>query len=113
MGEESSNYREAENLLTRLESAVKDGKYKGAEVLLITDNIVFEGTYYKGYSRSPKLCDLALRLHKAALFGGVILHVIHVAGTRMKESGIDGLSRGDMLDGMLKGEEPLKFLPIN
>ena len=31
----------------------------------------------------------------------------------MKESGIDGLSRGDMLEGMLKGEEPLQFLPIN
>ena len=99
--------------MTRLERAVKDGTAKGAEVFLITDNIVFEGTYYKGYSSSPKLCDLTLRLHKAALFGGAILHVIHVAGTRMKESGIDGLSRGDMLEGMLKGEEPLQFLPIN
>ena len=46
MGEESSNYREAANLVTRLERAVKNGTAKGAEVFLITDNIVFEGTYY-------------------------------------------------------------------
>ena len=43
------------------------------------------------------------RLHKLRLQreGGLILHVIHIAGTRIKNRGVDGLSRGDLLDGMM------------
>ena len=90
---DSSNWREAENLVVPLENAVDSGMAEGAEVFLITDNAVFEGTYYKGYSVSKKLSGIILRLHEAAQRGGLILHVFHVAGTRMKECGVDGLSR--------------------
>ena len=31
----------------------------------------------------------------------------------MKESGIDGLSRGDLLEGMMAGKDPLSFLPLD
>ena len=31
----------------------------------------------------------------------------------MKGSGIDGLSRGGILEGILQGENPLMFLPLN
>ena len=44
---------------------------------------------------------------------GCILHVIHVAGTRMKEAGIDGLSRGDFMVGIMAGMDPLSFIPLN
>ena len=44
---------------------------------------------------------------------GCILHVIYIAGTRMKKSGIDGLSRGNLMEGILRGENPLKFIPLN
>jgi len=44
---------------------------------------------------------------------GLIIHVIWIAGTRMKKSGIDGLSRGDFLEGMMAGQNPLSFVPLN
>jgi hypothetical protein len=112
--EMTSNWREAENLVDRVERAVREGKLKDIELFLFTDNIVFEGTYYKGTSSSKKLFDLTLRLRKAQARGNLILHVIHIAGTRMKEgAGIDGLSRGDMLEGMMAGRNPLSYLPLS
>ena len=111
--EESSNFREAENLVIRLEKEVREGDMQGREVFLFTDNLVFESTYYKGYSQSRKLSDIALRLHKLQREGNLILHVVHIAGTRMKEWGVDGLSRGDLLDGMMAGKDPLSFIPLN
>jgi hypothetical protein len=111
--ERTFNWQEAENLVDRVERAVREGKLKNIEIFLFTDNIVFEGTYYKGMSSSKKLFDLMLRLQKAQAEGSLILHVIHIAGTRMKEAGIDGLSRGDMLEGMMVGRNPLSYLPLS
>ena len=31
----------------------------------------------------------------------------------MKECGVDGLSRGDLLEGILKGGDPLKYFPFD
>ena len=111
--EESSNFREADNLVRRIESLVKTNKIHGREIFLFTDNLVFESCYYKGYSNAEKLADIILRLHQAERDGDLILHVIHVAGTRMKAWGIDGLSRGDNLDGMFGGKDPLSFIPLD
>ena len=111
--EESSNFREAENLVIRLEKVVREGEMRGREVFLFTDNLVFESTYYKGYSQSRKLSGIILRLHKLQREEGLILHVVHIAGTRMKDWGVDGLSRGDLLDGMMAGKDPLSFIPLN
>ena len=44
---------------------------------------------------------------------GFILNVIHVAGERMKRLGIDGLSRGDLLEGMMTNQNPLDFIYLN
>ena len=68
--DESSNWREAENVVVTLEKSVDSGMAEGAEVFLITDNAVFEGTYYKGYSVSKKLSRILLGLHEAAQRGG-------------------------------------------
>ena len=110
MPREFSNRREAENLVLRIERGLDAGELQGSEVFLITDNMVFEGCYYKGYSKSSKtVSDVTLRLHEAVHHGGLVLHVIHVAGTRMKDTGVDGLSRGNLLEGILKGEDPITF----
>ena len=42
-----------------------------------------------------------------------ILHAIHVAGTNMKRAGIYGLYRGDILEVMMTGQNPLDFIPMN
>ena len=44
---------------------------------------------------------------------GCILHVIHTVGTRMKRADIDGLSRGDFLEDMMIGRNPLDYIPLN
>eukprot|EP00979_Chaetoceros_neogracilis_P013777 scaffold4083_cov261-Chaetoceros_neogracile.AAC.1 len=45
--------------------------------------------------------------------GNFRLHVIHIAGTRMIESGIDGLSRGDKAEGIALGKDVLQYVPLN
>ena len=78
----------------------------------MTNNQVFEGCFYKGNSNSRKLNGLVLRLRLVDMVTGFILHIIHMAGTRMKILGIDGLSRVDILEGMITGQNPLDFIPL-
>ena len=111
--EQTSNWKEAGNLVARVKKGVEDGVLQGAELFLFTDNMVFEGTYYKAGSTSPKLHELQLELHEVEMAGDLIIHVIHIAGTRMKETGIDGLSRGDFLEGIMAGGDPLSYLPLD
>lgn len=111
--EETSNYREANNITTRLEEMAKRQQLNGAEIFLITDNMVFEGCFYKGHSSSEKLSDIILRLRILERDHSLVLHVVHVSGKRMKSSGVDGLSRGDNSEGIMAGENPLKFIPLN
>ncbi len=53
-----------------------------------------------------------MHLHKAEQDGDLILHVIHVVGTCMKSWGIDGLSREELIEGMMGGQDPLSFIPL-
>lgn len=114
MQSESSNFRESHNLTSRLEQLEKEGKILGKEIFVITDNMSFEGCFYKGHSTSEKLSDLILRIRMLQRRTGSLIHVVHVAGTRMKWAGIDGLSRGDLLEGMMQSSaHPLSFLPLS
>ena len=89
--EESSNYRELKNLVDGLEQQVKAGRVVGAEVFLFTDNSTAESVYFKGNSSSRKLFDLMLRLRKLEMDASLILHVVHISGSRMIEKGGDGV----------------------
>jgi hypothetical protein len=80
------------------------------EVFVLADNLAFEGSYYKGHSTSRELSDIVFHLYRAQLAGGFILHVLHISGKRMKATGVDGLSRGDHMEGIMKGEDPMSFL---
>ena len=75
------------------------------EIFVFTDNSAFEGCYIKEHSTSEELSDIVFRLPKAERDGGFILHVLHISGKRMKASGVDGLSRGDLTEGMMAGED--------
>ena len=126
--QKSSNVREAENLMDRLERLAGDvgqnvaerleelntaGALADHEVFVLTDNSAFEGAYYKGHSTSKDLSDIVFRLYKAQRDGGMILHVLHISGKRMKATGMDGLSRGDHTEGMMSGDDPMSFLPFH
>ena len=82
----------------------------GNEIFLVTDKEVYEGNYYKGHLDSPKLNNLVFRLHQVQRVTGAIVHIIRMAGTRMKHSGINGLLCGDLMEGIMAGVHPLKFL---
>jgi len=109
---ESSNFRESSNLVIRLKELIGEGVIRDQELFVFTDNFTFESCFYKGHSTSELLSDLILDLYVAAQAGNVKLHVIWVAGTRMKAWGIDGLSRGDTTEGLMAGEDPMAFVPL-
>ena len=60
----SSNWRELENLVQSMEKAGKQGWLTGATVLLATDNEVAERAIYKGNSSDEKLFGLVVRMKK-------------------------------------------------
>ena len=55
----------------------------------------------EGNSASRKLFKLLYKLRKSQMKHGFVLHVMHVAGTRMIAQGTDGLSRGVLNKGAL------------
>jgi hypothetical protein len=79
---------------------------------MFTDNYVTECAYFKGTSSSPIVFCLVLWLRKLELHLGCKIHVIHITGTRMISQGTDGLSRGDMLTGVMGGAAMLTFIPL-
>ena len=109
----SSNYRELNNLVETLEHMGRKNELMGVELFIFTDNSVAEGAYYKGNSTSRLLFDLILRLTMVEMRFRMKLHLIHVAGTRMITQGTDGLSRGIMLEGVMKGENMLTYVPLD
>jgi hypothetical protein len=113
VAEKSSNYRELLNLVVRLEELVDGGTLKECEVFLFTDNSTAESVYYKGNSSSKPLFELVLRLRQLEMCGNCILHVVHVAGTRMQLEGADGSSRGDQTTGVMAGAPILKYVPLH
>ena len=113
-GARSSNFRELYNLILRLESLVTSGRLKvGTEVFLFTDNATSEAAFYRGTSSSRLLFELVLRARKLEMNGNVFLRVVWVAGTRMIDQGTDGLSRGDLLTGVMAGDSMLFHVPLH
>jgi hypothetical protein len=110
---ESSNYRELANLVEDTEAEARSGALRDTELFLFTDNSTAESAFYKGSSSSKKLHALVLRLHKLALDFSIILHVIHVAGTRMIAQGTDGCSRGVLMEGVMAGKNMLTFINLD
>ena len=113
VNEATSNYRELRNLVESLERSGVAGELNGKEIFLFTDNSTAEAVIHKGSSTSPLLYDLVTRLYKLTSMFLCSLNIIHVAGTRMISQGTDGLSRGDMLEGVLKGRDMLSFVPLH
>jgi hypothetical protein len=103
MREESSNYQEFCNLVETVKSLARKGALQGHELFTFTDNSTSESAFFKGTSSYEKLFDLVLRLWKIEMEGNLFIHLIHVAGTRMIWTGVDGLSCGDRNAGVMAG----------
>ena len=57
--------------------------------MLFTDNLVFEGVFYKGASKIPPLFKIVLRFHQVQMIGYLILNIVHIAGTIIIETVVD------------------------
>ena len=108
----SSNYCDFRNCVETLEVMGMSGKLEGVELFFFTDNSVSESVSYRGNSTSPILFELILRLWSLEMKHKCTLHLIHVAGTRMIAQGTDGISRGDMMEGVLQGDDMLEHIPL-
>ena len=116
MGEdasEHSNHKEFNHLVLTLESMSRKGELEGRELFVFTDNAVTESIVWKGSTKSSKLFPLVVRLYQLNMKHKCKIHFVHVAGTRMIEQGTDGLSRGNMLEGVMMGDAMLKFVPLH
>jgi hypothetical protein len=114
--EESSNWREFRNLLDAVRVESESGRLVGCELWLATDNSTAASAYYKGTTSSEKLQDMVTELRGLTLKGNFVLNIFHIAGTRMIQIGIDGLSRGEMQLGALastpRSAAPLHVSPL-
>jgi hypothetical protein len=109
----SSNWQELANLVDSLETEVWDQGLKDCEIFLFTDNTTAEAAYWKGTSKSEWLFELLLRLMLLETRHDFIIHVIHVAGTRMMAQGTDGISRRDKSMGAMRGIPMEEFCPLH
>ena len=110
---QSSNYRELRNLTDTLELMASDGTLRGTELFLFTDNSTAESAFDKGSSSSRLLFELVLRLRKLEMNEACKIHLSHVSGKRMIVQGSDGLSRGNLAEGVMRGADMKGFIPIN
>jgi hypothetical protein len=112
-GSKSSNNRELANLVNALEKSLSKKSLDHAEIFLFTDNSAAESVFFKGTSKSPELFNLVLRLQEIHMRHEVILHIIHVSGRGMIAQGTDGLSRGQLNEGVFAGYDFLSFVPLH
>jgi hypothetical protein len=111
--ESSSNYREFENVVESLREEARLGNLKNALVFMCTDNTTVEAALVKGNSSSSKLFELALTMRQLEMQHGAKIHVCHVSGERMKAQGTDGISRGQLKEGVSAGKPMLNFFPFH
>ena len=110
---ESSNFRELANLVQTLQEYNVSQSLKGIELILFTDNVTAEAAFFRGSSKSRKLFELVLELRQLEVRASCKINFIHVAGTRMIAQGTDGLSRGDLNEGVMKGDQLSTFIPLH
>lgn len=82
---------------------------RGSLIILAVDNAIVESCIYKGNSSSPKLFQLILRFKQLELHSGARFIVSHVSGNRMRSQDTDGVSRGNLNEGVSLGESMLSF----
>ena len=113
MADSSSNLRELLNLVDTLEKMEEEGELEGTEIYVFTDNSTAELAFFKGTSKSVKLHDLVLRLRLLEGSAGCRIHFVHVSGKRMIAQGADGLSRGNLTEGVMGEWSMGDFVPLH
>jgi hypothetical protein len=71
----------------------KRGSLTGHEVFLVTNSQVTDNVWHKFSSKERNLYEMMSELREEAIKFQFLLHFVHIAGTIMKEVGVDGISR--------------------
>ena len=112
--DKSSNFRELKNLVETIQAMIRDTNLNGVTIHLFTDNSTAEYVFYKeGSSKSKLLHEMVTSLREIELNHGCKISIVHVSGERMKAQGSDGLSRGNMLEGVMQSKDILSFIPLH
>jgi hypothetical protein len=96
-----------------LEAEAAVGALQGAIIFMCTDNSTVEAALAKGNSSSQKLFDLVLRIRCLEMDCSARVIVLHVLGELMKAQGTDGVSRGQMKEGVSAGLDMMSFIPFH
>ncbi len=113
MLDSSSNYRELTNLVESLELMSRENSLDGMEIFFFTDNSTAERAFFKGNSSSEKLHALVTRLRDLEMNGGCVIRLCHVSGKRMIAQGADGLSRGNLTEGVMSHGDIMLDIPLH
>jgi hypothetical protein len=90
-----------------------DSGRKDGELWLFTKNTTAESCFFKGGYSSKLLHDLVLRLRQAELKFGFVLHMVHVAGMQMIAQGMDYLSQGLFIEGVMSDADMLSYVNLS
>jgi predicted transcriptional regulator len=107
------NFRELKNVVHTLRDETIAGNLKDSLIILCTDNSTVEASSVKGSSSSEKLFNLALEVCLLEMQEGAKIVVSHVSGERMKAQGTNGVSRGQLKEGVSTGQSMLSFVPFH
>ncbi len=87
---------------------------KDALFFFFTNNSTVENALYHGRSKTSRtLHKLVVRMKVLEAKYSFQLLVVHVAGKRMKAQGTDGVSRGQLTEGVMNGKSMFSFLPMH
>jgi hypothetical protein len=95
-----------------IKDLVGSGEFEGLELFISTDNSTAENAFWKGTSTSRRLYELVLELRTFEHKHGLLLHMAHISGKQMIAQGMDGLSRADHSQGVMKGLGMVQFMPL-
>jgi hypothetical protein len=110
---DSSNCKELKNCVGAMRRQAESGALIGSALFFFTDNAVAELAIYKGSANSPKLHALLVELRLLQAKYGFRLIVCHCAGTRMIAQGTDGVSRGQLDEGVMNGTDMMSIIPLH
>ena len=109
---ETSNFKEFENLVATTEAEARSGRMRNCEFFLFAHSTVAEACFHRGSSKSTKLHGQVVRLRVLEMEYGILMHLIHVSGTRMIARGTDGCSRGFLMEWVMAGQDMLHFVDL-
>jgi hypothetical protein len=103
---ETSNYKEFENVMLTVEEEARQGMVQGASMYLFTYNSTMAGPLLTGNTPSRKLFNLIVQFRKIQMSCDADVMVSHVAGT-------DALSCVLLNEGVTMVLDMLSFIPLH